>query len=169
MRTGLEEWIETWNSYGSDAIAVLRAVHDWEGVNYDELHEIKLKNWYKVPVFVVGDAAHAMTPYLGQGANSAMVDALVLMQLLARAFEVGDSLEEVGRTYESLRKAFVTRIQAMSRQQGNLSTLSFAPARIVRNWLLPMALKVAWLRRRAVLLASGHNPKEEQYFQIMSG
>ena len=84
-------------------------------------------------------------------------------------FEVGDSLEEVGRTYESLRKAFVTRIQAMSRQQGNLSTLSFAPARIVRNWLLPLALKVAWLRRRGVLLASGHNPKEEQYFQIMSG
>ncbi len=165
VRTGLEEWIETWNSYGSDAIAVLRAVPDWEGVNYDELHEIKLKNWYKVPVFVVGEAAHAMTPYLGQGANSAMVDALVLMQLLARAFEVGDSLEEVGRTYESLRKAFVTRIQAMSRQQGNLSTLSFAPARIVRNWLLPLVLKVGWLNRRGVLLASGHNPKEEQYFQ----
>ncbi len=91
------------------------------------------------------------------------------MQLMARAFEVGDSLEEVGWTYESLRKAFVTRIQAMSRQQGNLSTLSFAPARLVRNMLLPLALKVGWINRRGILLASGYNLKEEQYFQIMSG
>ena len=169
VRGGLEKWIETWNSYGPDAISILRAVPDWDQVNYDELHEIKLERWYKVPVFVVGDAAHAMAPYLGQGANCAMVDALVLMQLLARAIEAGNNLEEVGQTYESLRKAFVTRTQTMSRQHGNLITLSLTPARIVRNWLLPVVTKVDWLSRRGILLASGYNPKEESYFRIPSG
>ncbi len=169
VRGGLEKWIETWNGYGPDAISILRAVPDWDQVNYDELHEINLESWYKVPVFVVGDAAHAMTPYLGQCANCAMVDALVLMQLLARAVDAGNNLEEVGQTYESLRKAFVTRTQTMSRHHGNLITLSLTPARIVRNWLLPVVTKVDWLSRRGMLLASGYNPKEESYFRIPSG
>ena len=163
----LEEWIDSWKSYGPEARSILKAVSDWQQVNYDEIHEIKLDRWYRVPVFVVGDAAHAMTPYLGQGANSAMVDALVLMQLLARAIEADNGLEEVGRAYEALRKTFINRTQAMSRQQGNLASLRFTPARLVRNWLLPLAPRMNWLSHRSMLLASGYNPKEEAYFHMV--
>jgi salicylate hydroxylase len=71
-----------------------------------------MPRWYKVPVFFVGDAAHAMTPHLGQGANSSMVDALVLIRLLASC-GTDDSMPDLaGARYEKVRQPFVTRIQA---------------------------------------------------------
>lgn len=42
-------------------------------------------NWYKGHVMLIGDAAHATTPHLGQGAGMAIEDSLVLAEELARA------------------------------------------------------------------------------------
>ena len=61
----------------------MRSVTDWSGAVYDELADLRVDRWQRNGVFLLGDAAHAMTPNLGQGANSAMVDALVLVNLLA--------------------------------------------------------------------------------------
>ena len=56
-----------------------------------------------------------MTPNLGQGANSAMVDALVLVRLLHATLDAGGSLDDVGRRYQTIRRPFVRRLQAASR------------------------------------------------------
>jgi len=85
----LGPWIDSWQPYGTKVMTVLERVSDWHRVSYDEVHEIRPKQWSNPPVFLVGDAAHAMTPNYGQGANCAMVDALVLITLLARAFQDG--------------------------------------------------------------------------------
>ena len=47
-------------------------------------------------ITLLGDAAHAMTPFMGQGASSAIEDAVVL----ARAVEASDDLPEVLARYE---------------------------------------------------------------------
>jgi len=41
-------------------------------------------SWYRGRVVIIGDAAHAMTPHLGQGAAQAVEDGLVLSRLLVR-------------------------------------------------------------------------------------
>jgi 2-polyprenyl-6-methoxyphenol hydroxylase-like FAD-dependent oxidoreductase len=166
LKHQLEFWIESWYSHGSDAVALLQAVADWQQVNYSEVHEIELRRWWKLPVFVVGDAAHAMTPFLGQGANSAMVDALVLMQLLAPALHLRGNLEQVGRSYQALRRPFVTRIQTTARRVGQIGSRSSAPARLFRDRLLGLSQRVGGLNRRAMLLGAGYNPKEERYFHF---
>ena len=38
--------------------------------------------WYRGRVMIMGDAAHAMTPYLGSGAAMAIEDGVVFAQLL---------------------------------------------------------------------------------------
>lgn len=78
-------------------VPVFQSVADRHRVCFDELQEVQLDRWWRLPVFVVGHAVHAMTPNVGQGANAAMVDALALMQLLAPALRSGGDLEEVGR------------------------------------------------------------------------
>jgi hypothetical protein len=95
----LEAWISSWNDFGTHATALLEEV-DWTGAVYDELTDLRVASWHRGAVFLIGDAAHAMTPNLGQGANSAMVDGVVLIRLLAAARKEPDALARVGARYE---------------------------------------------------------------------
>ena len=48
-------------------------------------------DWYKGRVILIGDAAHATTPHLGQGAGMAIEDSVVLAEELARNSSVADA------------------------------------------------------------------------------
>lgn len=61
-------------------------------------------------VTLLGDAAHAMTPFLGQGASCAIEDAVVL----SRAMEASGSVAEAIARYEKARIEHATFIQAES-------------------------------------------------------
>jgi 2-polyprenyl-6-methoxyphenol hydroxylase-like FAD-dependent oxidoreductase len=144
----------------------LGAVRDWSRVNYDEPLQVQARQWYRPPVFLVGDAAHAMTPYLGQGANSALVDALVLSRLLAQELQGHGDLAAVGRRYAAIRGRFTRLVQASSHRQGNLATLGWAPARWLRDHLLPLLADAGWLQRRSALLTAGFNPAEQELLSL---
>jgi 2-polyprenyl-6-methoxyphenol hydroxylase-like FAD-dependent oxidoreductase len=58
-----------------------------------------LRSWSKGPATLIGDASHALTPNLGQGACMAMEDALVLANCLQRAQSVTAGF----RLYEATR------------------------------------------------------------------
>ena len=161
----LKEWMESWHLFGADAMAVLRGVRDWHAVNYSELFEIRAREWAQPPVFLVGDAAHAMTLNLGQGANSAMVDALILMLMFKRAAENQKTLAEIGRDYTDLRRPFVTKIQAAAWQSGTLAAKTSPAAHLVRNALFAASRNWSFLRRRNLLLTAGYNPAENVYFK----
>jgi 2-polyprenyl-6-methoxyphenol hydroxylase-like FAD-dependent oxidoreductase len=156
---GIADFVASWRDFNADAVTILSAVPDWTRVNYSELNEVVLDRWYDGRVFLVGDAAHAMTPNLGQGANSAMVDALVLVRLLAR-----EPVERVGPAYEAVRKRFVTRIQDASRQIGEIAAWGAFFSRFVRDGLLGFANRVDALSRPGMLLGAGYNGAEDEFF-----
>jgi 2-polyprenyl-6-methoxyphenol hydroxylase-like FAD-dependent oxidoreductase len=163
---GLDDWIASWADHDPQPPAILAAVPDWSRVNYDEPLEVQARRWSRPPVFLVGDAAHAMTPYLGQGANSALVDALVLSRLLAQELHGRGDLETVGRRYGAVRSRFTRLVQVSSRRQGDLATLGWAPARWLRDRLLPMLAGAGWLQRRSALLTAGFNPAEQELLSL---
>jgi salicylate hydroxylase len=166
LHGGLEAWIASWAGCHPTPPAILRAVRDWSRVNYDEPVEVQARRWYRMPVFLVGDAAHAMTPYLGQGANSALVDALVLSRLLAQELHGHGDLAAVGRRYEGIRGRFTRMVQAGSHRQGDLATLGWAPARWLRDRLLPVLGSAGWLQRRSALVTAGFNPAEQELLSL---
>ena len=71
-----------------------------------------LPRWSDGRVVLLGDACHPMTPYMAQGAATAIEDAAVL----ARCIEAfgGDDLEGAFRCYEATRKPRTSKIQAIS-------------------------------------------------------
>ncbi len=71
-----------------------------------------LLHWYRGRVVLLGDAAHAMLPHHGQGANTTVEDAFTLATLLAQA-QPGD-LEPVLASYQRLRRARTRQIAASS-------------------------------------------------------
>src|SRR5215813_12402454 len=65
----------------------------------------ELPAWHKGKVVLMGDAAHAVGPYAGQGASMAIYDALVL----AACFKFEQGLDAAFRRYETLRRARIAR------------------------------------------------------------
>ena len=57
-------------------------------------HVLVPKPWYRGRVLLIGDAAHATTPHLAQGAAMAIEDAVLLGELLERAAPVDALLAE---------------------------------------------------------------------------
>ncbi|MCF6191568.1 MAG: FAD-dependent monooxygenase [Candidatus Hydrothermae bacterium] len=76
-----------------------------------------LRTWTRGRIVLLGDAAHAMTPNLGQGGAQAMEDAFVL----AKALSESRSLKEAFHMYEKQRMPRVRRIKRSSRLVGNLA------------------------------------------------
>src|SRR6185503_9532360 len=65
---------------------------------YDRFEYIRLKRWSSGRVAVIGDAAHAIPPNIGQGAGCAMMNALSLAVYLEKNRQVPEALDEWERT-----------------------------------------------------------------------
>lgn len=87
------------------------------------------RGWSRGRVVLLGDAAHATTPNLGQGAAQAIEDAWVLSEQLGR----GGPVEAAFRRYEDARAPKAHYIVRRSRQFGKLAHAANPVLRIVRN------------------------------------
>lgn len=80
---------------------------------------------------LLGDAAHAMTPNLGQGAGQAIEDAATLTLLLR-----GGDLDAALSTYDALRRKRTRAIWRQSRQMGKVAQASHPVGSGIRDALL---------------------------------
>ena len=71
-----------------------------------------LPRWGEGRVVLLGDACHPMTPYMAQGAATAIEDAAVLARCLNEAR--GEDIEWALQRYEAHRKPRTSKIQAIS-------------------------------------------------------
>jgi len=78
-----------------------------------------LASWSQGRITLLGDAAHAATPDMGQGACMAIEDAVVL----ARCLSQGNDLEAALNRYEAERKPRTTWIMNQSRAIGRIANL----------------------------------------------
>ncbi|MGQ0509349.1 MAG: FAD-dependent monooxygenase [Betaproteobacteria bacterium] len=72
-----------------------------------------LERWTLGRISLLGDAAHAMLPFFGQGAAQAVEDALVLADCLRGVGQSGVADALLG--YEAVRRPRATEVQLMSR------------------------------------------------------
>ena len=158
----LAGWVRSWEDFGEPVSTLMHSIKDWSSAVYDQLSDLRVERWQRNGVFLLGDAAHAMTPNLGQGANSAMVDALVLVNLLTEAAD-NRAWREAGRRYEQLRQPFVTKIQNAALLGGRVASWRNPMARAVRDTLLLLTIRVPAARRASLRLTSGYNPAEQPF------
>jgi 2-polyprenyl-6-methoxyphenol hydroxylase-like FAD-dependent oxidoreductase len=106
----------------------------------------QLKHWAKGRIALLGDAAHPITPNLGQGGGMAIEDALVL----AKCLRAENSIENALKTYEKKRITRTKHIQQRSRLMGKIgqwqNPLIVSGREIVTN-LLPAKIFEFNLRR----------------------
>jgi salicylate hydroxylase len=71
-----------------------------------------LSRWYDNRVVLLGDAAHALVPHHGQGANITVEDAVVLARCLSEAGPTG--IDDAIKSYQEQRLARTARVQKAS-------------------------------------------------------
>jgi len=91
-----------------------------------------VSRWHEQRVVLLGDAAHPMTPNLGQGAGQAIEDAAVLDRCLATT----DTIDAALRRYETLRVTRANSIVRGSRTLGAVGQLQHPIAVWMRNTVL---------------------------------
>jgi FAD-dependent urate hydroxylase len=103
------------------------------------IHELpSLTTWHRGRAGLIGDAAHATSPHVGQGASLALEDAAVLAKCLR---DVPDPAQAFA-LFEHLRKGRVERIAREARRTGNRKIAGNPVSRKVRDLLLPRFLEM---------------------------
>lgn len=118
---------ESWSGHG-DADALAKAFAGWDPRLENLLAQVEdpfwwglfdrepLERWTSGRLALLGDAAHAMLPHLGQGANQAVEDGVALAALLGRADRT--TAADALRAYEELRRPRAVKVQLGARANG---------------------------------------------------
>ncbi len=109
-----------------------------------------LPAFHRGRVALLGDAAHPMTPNLGQGACQALEDAAVLTRLVAD--RAADAIPAALAAYTAVRLPRATDITRWSRRAATMTTWTSPPATAFRDnltWLIGKLMPAAPLRSLA--------------------
>ena len=138
-----EEMRESWSAPG-DPVTLAAAYADWDPFLAKILSEVEttfrsgiydrepLPRWSRGRLTLLGDAAHASLPHMGQGSNQAIEDAMGLATLLK-----GASAEDAPRalvSYERLRLDRTAQVQRGSRMNASHSE-NAEPYKLGLDWL----------------------------------
>jgi|KBSSwiStaDraftv2_1062776.scaffolds.fasta_scaffold522622_2 2-polyprenyl-6-methoxyphenol hydroxylase-like FAD-dependent oxidoreductase len=129
-----EAW-KRWFPHLAPLISRIRAAG-----RYDRFEYIKLRRWSAGRVAVIGDAAHAIPPNIGQGGGCAMMNALAMAVYLDRDHDTASALS----TWETNERAITDHTQRISLMLGWPTT--WPP--YLRAKTLAFAGKSKWLVRQ---------------------
>jgi salicylate hydroxylase len=122
-----EEMKESWSASG-DPDALRREFAGWDPRVGSLLRQVEttfrsalydrdpLPSWTRGRLTLLGDAAHAMLPHLGQGANQSIEDGMALATILANTDRT--TVLAALLTYERLRRERTAKVQSGARENG---------------------------------------------------
>lgn len=145
------EYAELQRRYGSwpNPIPALLAAVPPDAVLRHDLYDLPpLPTFVRGRVALLGDAAHAMTPNLGQGACQALEDAVTLAACLDATPDVAAAL----RSYDLLRRPRTQAIVRRSARLGAVGQLAWQPAALLRDTAARLTPTRATLRSMTPVL-----------------
>ncbi len=142
-RHDLDALAAAWTVAFPPARELFDGVAGFDDLLVNEVLTVDCPAFHSGVVALLGDAAHAMAPNTGQGANSALVDAAVLVDELRRAESVGAGL----RAYTARRRPKVRAVQRLSMRLARLAGIRSPAARRVRDLVLSATAGLSTGRR----------------------
>jgi 2-polyprenyl-6-methoxyphenol hydroxylase-like FAD-dependent oxidoreductase len=148
---GLDAWKHEVAGLWPEAAPLLSAIDAPSRLAHARYRDTVMRDWHRGNMVLVGDAAHAMSPQLGQGVNMALLDALALSECLRGNASIADALA----AYQRTRRRHLAIYHRWSR------------------WLTPMFQSehdaVARLRDVALLPAGRIPPGRTHMLRVLSG
>jgi 2-polyprenyl-6-methoxyphenol hydroxylase-like FAD-dependent oxidoreductase len=117
-----------------EVLLPLAHIESAQQMNRARYRDVVLRSAVEGRVVFLGDAAHAMSPQLGQGVNMALLDAQALADALATSVDVDDALALYGRTrrghlavYQRLSRWLTPLFQSERSMLAAMRDLAFGP------------------------------------------
>ena len=150
-RAGLDAFKAQVLRYEPEAAFVLDQIESVEQLLPATYHDVLMWPWHTERRVFIGDAAHAMSPQLGQGTNLALVDASVLGSALEQDLPLSAALAGYSRT----RRAHVAFYQFASRWLTPLFQSDWHALGPLRNLALGLGCQLPFLRREMLRTMAG--------------
>lgn len=147
----LSQWKREVLSVWPELAPLMETIHSARDLLPATYRDVVLRHWGKGRIGVIGDAAHAMSPQLGQGANMALLDAVAM----ARAISECRRWEAVWSHFDQQRRGAIRFYQRMSWWLTPMFQSNVKGAATVRNTALALSHKVPWLRRQMAETVAG--------------
>ena len=144
-------WKSAVLSLWPESESVLAALTSPQQLITASYRDVILKRWALGRIGVIGDAAHAMSPQLGQGANMALMDAWALADAVAQH----SNWDDVWSHYHRQRGGMIRFYQSMSRLLTPIFQSRIPGAGWGRDLAFPLMNQLPWLAREMTRTVAG--------------
>ncbi len=138
------------------AAPLLESLQDERQLAYAHYADVTLPRWHHGRAVVIGDAAHAMSPQLGMGANLALVDAWSLAQCVRGINGSESGVAQALASHTQERAAHTRYFQRASRwltpfYQSNWDAVAWG-----RDWLMQPLLSIPYVQQQMLGTLTGY-------------
>ncbi|MCI0701689.1 MAG: FAD-dependent monooxygenase [Planctomycetia bacterium] len=148
---GLDALKQEIAAFCPEAAPVLDFLHDYDQLISTTYQHVHMRRWHDGRVLFIGDAAHAMSPHLGQGANIALVDTW----RLAACLRTADAPVSAFTAFRKQQRAYVSYYATVTWM---LSPFFQSDWRILgwgRDIALPLMPWIPFVKRQMLLTVTG--------------
>jgi 2-polyprenyl-6-methoxyphenol hydroxylase-like FAD-dependent oxidoreductase len=131
-RGDLDRLVALFKEFAHPVPGLISALESFDAIHFSPIEEILVDTWVHGRVVLIGDAAHATSPNMAEGASMALEDALVLAQMLATHSSPAEALS----TFTERRRGRVSWVQQRTHGRDRVRKLP-VPIR-------DLALRLAW-------------------------
>ncbi|TDU80855.1 2-polyprenyl-6-methoxyphenol hydroxylase-like FAD-dependent oxidoreductase [Prosthecobacter fusiformis] len=132
------------------AESFLAQIHTHDQIATAAYHDVKMRHWHGDRVVLLGDAAHALSPQLGQGVNLALMDAATLADSLAKY-----PLDQALPHYSATRRRHLLFYQFATRWTTPFFQSGLLPLGWLRDLAFPLLHTLPIMRRQMTATMAG--------------
>ena len=152
---GLAAWQRQVLAVAPETAAFIGQFSSLDQLTVANYSDVVLRRPFEPGLAIIGDAAHATSPQLGQGANHALLDARALGLAIATVVQGETSVDEALDAYFRQRRGQIAFYQRASRW---LTPVFQSDSRVIgalRDWTLGPLCHLPWLRTEMALTLAG--------------